>query len=171
MTHQNLEFMLERECKSNSVNVPKSPYKSHSEEIIANILDRHNIKYSYEKSTCVEDKQDKERLWYPDFYLKDHGILIEYIGRRKGEDEKNYSKRIEAKKEVYDKMGVKYMFIHPEDIWDIKEGKTRFKKDFENYFITKINEKITKGHNSKLIDANVKTGVFENYKYGSCVHN
>ncbi|MGV8151947.1 MAG: hypothetical protein ACP5OG_02610, partial [Candidatus Nanoarchaeia archaeon] len=94
----------------------KEHYKSAGEDIIAKILSRHGYDFNYEQQILVEEKRkndgEKERLWYPDFYLKDKGIVIEYAGRPK---DKDYMEGIKRKKETYEKMGLKVIIVTPYD--------------------------------------------------------
>ncbi len=54
--------------------------KSYGEMDIANFLYRNGIKYEYEKE-YEQDTRTKDRFqYYPDFFLTDYGIYIEYFG-------------------------------------------------------------------------------------------
>ena len=54
--------------------------RSQGEEQIARLLSRTGTRYLYEHPVAVLD-QEKVRIWYPDFWLPDYGILIEYFGK------------------------------------------------------------------------------------------
>lgn len=56
---------------------PYCSLKSHGEAYIIKYLDKHNIKYEYQKK--FDDLKDKSYLSY-DFYLPDYKLLIEYNG-------------------------------------------------------------------------------------------
>lgn len=54
-------------------------YKSEGERKIAALLDRRKIPFLYEKETLVEDNF-KLKIWYPDFYLPNFKVYVEYFG-------------------------------------------------------------------------------------------
>ena len=88
-------------------------YKSYGEFLIAQYLDYKNINFTYEKQIDVIDKEDMERLWYPDFYLNDLDIIIEYFGMR---GNKNYDKGIIIKKKTYKKNGYDIIPVYKETL-------------------------------------------------------
>ena len=56
-----------------------NPYKSDGEKKIGDYLQNREISFSYERPVAVVDS-GKTKLWYPDFFLDDYHILIEYLG-------------------------------------------------------------------------------------------
>ena len=54
-------------------------YKSEGEKRIGTYLQERKINFSYEKPVAVVDS-GKTKLWYPDFFLDDFHVLIEYLG-------------------------------------------------------------------------------------------
>lgn len=54
-------------------------YKSHGERKIAEYLEGRKFDFSYEKPIAVLDN-GKTKIWYPDFYLNEFHILVEYFG-------------------------------------------------------------------------------------------
>jgi len=56
------------------------PYKSAGESKIAKILKKYGIDFKYESPVTVNDQQNNLRIWYPDFYLPEYGIYLEYNG-------------------------------------------------------------------------------------------
>ncbi len=54
--------------------------KSHGEKDIANFLFLNGISYEYEKEYEVDTRTKDRAQYYPDFYLTDYGIYIEYFG-------------------------------------------------------------------------------------------
>lgn len=54
-------------------------YKSDGEKRIGTYLQKRNINFSYERPVAVVDN-GKTKLWYPDFFLDDFHVLIEYLG-------------------------------------------------------------------------------------------
>ena len=115
----------------------KDPYKSQSERIIAGMLDRQGIRFTYEDAVYVEDSSGnaKQRIWHPDFHLHDSGVIVEYVGRPADEE---YMKGIEKKMRVYEKMGVNVVWLYPEDIWETEEGNNRKREDAEENVLSKI---------------------------------
>lgn len=166
MTTQTLESKLQDHKRD--PRLEGKEYRSYSEKLIADILEKYNLNYKYEEKTLVEDKHGMERLLHPDFHLKDYGILIEYFGM-KGNPE--YDKKTKQKMETYEKMGAKIISINPEDLWEKVDGKYHIKKDFEKYLITKIVEKIKESggedKSSKLQDFLMNVKSFPNYQYKS----
>ena len=60
--------------------------KSYGEMDIANFLYQNGISYEYEKEYEVDTRTADKAQYYPDFYLTDYGIYIEYYGiNEKGE--------------------------------------------------------------------------------------
>lgn len=57
--------------------------KSYGEMDIANFLFKNGIKYEYEKEYEVDTRTEEHAQYYPDFYLPDYDIYIEYFGINK----------------------------------------------------------------------------------------
>lgn len=53
-----------------------------------------------------------------DFYVKNQNIYIEYFGLTNNED---YANKSEHKKEIYKNLGIKCLYIYPEDIKHIQD--------------------------------------------------
>lgn len=59
--------------------------KSYGEMLIANFLYQNNINYEYEKQYEFDTSDGEHGQYYPDFYLTDYNLWIEYFGvDRKG---------------------------------------------------------------------------------------
>ena len=150
--------------KPNSNGATTRPeYKSKSEGIIGRVLHRSGIRFTYEDRVYVEEsngKDEKGRLWYPDFHLDDSGVIVEYVGIP--EDE-NYMRGIKRKEEVYSQMGATVVWIYPEDIWtDDFRGK---RPDAAQNILSKIYSAVARaGRDEELRDARVDTKAF-NYNY------
>lgn len=68
--------------------------KSYGEMDIANFLYRNGIAYEYEKEYEHDTRTEDRYQYYPDFYLTDYGIYIEYFGiNEKGEVPVYFSSR------------------------------------------------------------------------------
>jgi hypothetical protein len=90
----------------------KSDYKSKAEVQIARLLDREGIAYRYEHPLAIVDR-GKTRIWYPDFYLPEYGMIVEYFGMN---DDPGYRKRTEHKMEVYRQSGIEGVFLTEEPL-------------------------------------------------------
>jgi len=82
-------------------------YRSKAEVQIARLLDRHGIAYRYEHPLAVLDR-GKVRLWYPDFYLPEYGVIIEYFGLH---GNAGYEEQTKRKIEVYENTGMDGLFL------------------------------------------------------------
>ena len=89
---------------------PSCVFRSAGERKIADVLSKYGIPYKYESPTLVEDKQQKSRIWYPDFYLPTHGMYIEFYGLR---GSPNYDSMRLKKEQVYRDMGLDDIAIDP----------------------------------------------------------
>ena len=54
--------------------------KSYGEMDIANFLYQNGIEYTYEKEYAFDTRTEDRNQYYPDFYLNDYNIYIEYFG-------------------------------------------------------------------------------------------
>jgi len=54
-------------------------YKSTGARKIAEYLKVGGIRFTYEKPVAVLDG-GKTKIWYPDFYLDDYHLIVEYLG-------------------------------------------------------------------------------------------
>lgn len=83
-------------------------YRSRAEVRIAGLLDREGIAYRYEHPLAVVD-QGKVWIWYPDFYLPEYGMILEYFGVN---GDVTYDSRTEHKMRVYETTGVEGVFLN-----------------------------------------------------------
>jgi len=86
----------------------------------------------------VIDNQGKHRIHYPDFYLPQHGIIIEYFGLY-GKD-RDYTKGAEKKKQIYKNMDIPLIPIYP----------TTLNKNWQTYLLATIRQTVSnrgKNHN------------------------
>ncbi len=65
------------------VTVQNESVKSYGEMDIANFLFQNGIKYMYEAEYPIDTRTGEYGQYYPDFYLPDYGIYIEYFGINK----------------------------------------------------------------------------------------
>lgn len=62
------------------ITVNKEKVKSYGEMDIANFLKQNGVSYVYERSYSVDTRTSEYGQYYPDFYLPDYDIYIEYFG-------------------------------------------------------------------------------------------
>ncbi len=65
------------------VTIMNEPVKSYGEMDIANYLLENGVKYVYEASYIIDTRTSEYGQYYPDFYLPEYGIYIEYFGINK----------------------------------------------------------------------------------------
>ena len=99
-------------------------YKSKGEYEIAKLLDSLGIEFEYEFPIAVVEEDGKAKLWYPDFYLKEYQVVVEYFGMY--EHNKTYKNNAEHKKEVFKSCGIQFVPIY------------HIKKDWEEYLLKSI---------------------------------
>lgn len=85
-------------------------YKSEGERRIASFLDKNEINYEYERGVLVKFPYDKQRIWYPDFYLPEFGSYIEYYGLA---GRQMYDRGIKTKEDVYTRMSLDVIPVFP----------------------------------------------------------
>ena len=83
--------------------------KSEGERQIERLLRKCGLAYRYEYPLAVVER-GKTRIWYPDFFLPEYGIIIEYAGLNGAE----YEARLRYKRAVYEEMGIPAIFLSPE---------------------------------------------------------
>lgn len=131
-----------------------SPYRSKSEEIVADVLKHNGISFGYEDALHVSQEYagGRDRTWHPDFNLHDLGIIVEYVGMS---DNEEYMQGIEKKKEVYEKMGVTVVWLYPEDLWEATDDKKygRVRDDAEENILNKIEGVVCDLQNAKSYSA------------------
>ncbi len=118
-----------------------SSYKSQGESIIANILTKYNIPFLYEHPILIKEQKENDgeklRIWYPDFWLPEYSIIIEFFGR----DDPEYMKGKENKMNAYKNLKLDCIPVYPSTI----------KADLKSYLLIKI---------KTIINSKVRT--FEN---------
>ena len=100
---------------------------SKGEQTLMNFFKKENIFYKYEYPMLIIEKDNKQRIWYPDFYLPEYGIIIEFFGMN---GNKNYDKGSKYKKEIYKSMNFTLIPVYPKTL----------KKNWELYILIKIKQ-------------------------------
>ena len=94
----------------------KIDYKSKGEYQIAKFLDSLGIEFEYEFPIAVVDS-DKTKVWYPDFYLKEYQVVVEYFGMYNYNEQ--YKDATEHKKGVFKACGIQFVPIyHTNKNWE-----------------------------------------------------
>lgn len=78
--------------------------KHDSEREVAKHLDKLSIRWIYENPIFVYDKEDRPRVWTPDFYLPELGIYLEVCGSQ------NFDYKF--RNEIYEYNSIPVVFIH-----------------------------------------------------------
>jgi hypothetical protein len=84
--------------------------KSHGERQISGFLKEEKIHFVYEYPLAITDEDRKVRIWYPDFWLPELNIIIEYMGMKGKGD---YDKANFRKKKIYNALKIDFMEITP----------------------------------------------------------
>jgi len=94
----------------------ETKFKSKGEQRIGLFLKDNSIDYQYEPAVLVNAGRQKQRIWYPDFYLPEFKNYIEYFGMV---GNRNYDQGIKTKQAVYAKARMDVVSIYP---WMFKEN-------------------------------------------------
>jgi hypothetical protein len=87
-------------------------YGSAGEKQIARMFAGYGVRFLYEHPVSVVDR-GKVRLWYPDLWLPEYCIALEYIGM---ERHNGYSPGAARRKEVFDHAGIPYLTVRSSDL-------------------------------------------------------
>jgi hypothetical protein len=126
-------------------------YKSKDEEQLALLFDREGISYNYEHALAVIDR-GKAKVWYPDFWLRDFGMIVEYFGVNGKQD---YDSQAKHKMEVYRQNGIEGLFL----------TKSCFKGDWPVRITSQI-EDILKGRMDRFYNRHKFRDLRCNYSHG-----
>ena len=87
----------------------KGEVKGPFELEVEKVLNELNLDFEYEKTLAIKDENEYERLWYPDFYLKDLNIFIE-VYCKDGDNEH----RADFKNRTYEKNKIDVIKLYRE---------------------------------------------------------
>ena len=122
--------------------------KSYGELEIANYLFSNNIKYEYEQEYKYTTINKEYQQYYPDFYLPEYDIYIEYFGIDENNKVAPYFK---------DKNGLSASDAYSESIkWKRKTHKDNNTIMIETFYYENKQEKLIANLKNKLRDHNVK---------------
>ena len=106
--------------------------KSKGERAIAEVLEKYNIPYEYEYPILIKDIHDgdteKMRIWYPDFWLPEYSIIIEFFGMNKND----YKKGVELNKKIYKQLHFDLIPVYQKTL----------EKDLKSYLLIQISKLI-----------------------------
>lgn len=122
-------------------------YQSTGEVEIAKFLDKMEIAFEYEFPIAVVEN-NKTKIWYPDFYLKEYQMVIEYFGMYA--HNKHYRDNAEFKKDVYKDCGIQFVPLYKlNQNWEEYLLKTIL--GFIDYKSKIMTKKLEKLRNSKKV--------------------
>ena len=78
---------------------------SNAEKEVADFLTEFSIWWVYEQPVIVKDEGDRQRNYYPDFYLADFGVYVEVCGAERKRD-------YERRQKIYKKNHIPVIFVH-----------------------------------------------------------
>ena len=87
-------------------------WKSRGERRIGQWLEQIGLPHHYEHPYAVVDR-GKVRVWYPDFYLPEMGVIVEYAGMN---GSNSYQACLDHKKARFNEMGVPALFLDEADL-------------------------------------------------------
>lgn len=88
--------------------------RSNGERKIARYFENHGISYEYERRLTLEG-----RKLFPDFYLPEHNVYIEFWGRIN--EDRRYRTFMCRKKELYSKHGITVVSVEPRHVQHIQD--------------------------------------------------
>ena len=105
------------------------PYKSRGEKLIAGFLKETGIKFLYEYPVIIIDDDNKIRVWYPDFWLPELSIVVEYFGMVNDEQ---YREQMKKKQDLYRKLDI--------DFIGLDTNMVQLSKNWEKFIVMRIME-------------------------------
>lgn len=122
--------------------------KSYGEMDIANFLFENGIKYLYEPSYKIDTRDEKYGQYYPDFYLPEYDIYIEYFG---------VNRSLEVPEYFTDAHGMSAQEAYRESMrWKKELHKQNHTKLIECFSYEKAEDVLLKNLKDKLSDLNIK---------------
>ena len=85
-------------------------FESAGEKRVAEFLKKKGLDFDYQKPIIIRH-DDKISIWYPDFYLNDFNIVIEYFGMV---EKFSYVKSMKYKQAIFHKEKINFISIYPE---------------------------------------------------------
>jgi hypothetical protein len=115
-----------------SVTLKGENVKSIGERTIADYFENSNIKYVYEPEAKGKFLFFNYRIGYPDFYLPDYDVYVEYWGLIDADDSltrARYVRNMKRKMAIYHQKGIKFISIYPRNLENLDWiFRTKFRK-------------------------------------------
>ncbi len=108
---------------------PGNVYKSRGETLIAEFLKEAGIKFLYEYPLIIIDDDNKIRVWYPDFWLPELSIVVEYFGMVNDEQ---YREQMKKKQDLYNKLDINFIGLDTHMV--------QLSKNWEKFIVMRIME-------------------------------
>jgi hypothetical protein len=105
-----------------SVTVRGEEVKSIAERRIADYFEKNNINYVYEQKPIFSFNFRKFKLSFPDFYLPDYDVYVEYWGLVNADDSwtrARYVRNMKRKMAIYYQNNIKFISIYPDNLEDL----------------------------------------------------
>jgi hypothetical protein len=109
----------ESEYGTPSITLTGEHVRSKAEQKVADYLTSQGVSYQYEKTAKTDGLILKEKISKPDFYLRDHGIYVEYWGLLSADDKgtrKGYKRTMKWKMAQYRKNKIKFISLYPDNL-------------------------------------------------------
>ena len=103
--------------------------RSNSERVIADYFSRSGIRYVYERPAV--ERWGFRRISWPDFYLADYGVYVEYWGLANlpdGSARSMYESSMRWKMGQYRRNGIRLVSLYPNELGNLDEV---FRQKFE----------------------------------------
>ncbi len=104
-------------------------YKSRGEKLIAGFLEEAGIKFLYEYPLIIIDDDNKIRVWYPDFWLPELSIVVEYFGMVNDEQ---YREQMKKKQDLFTKLDINFI--------GLDTNMVQLSKNWEKFIVMRIME-------------------------------
>lgn len=117
------------ELSEHGLRKQRGKYKSRGEDLIAKFLKEAGLKFHYEYPIIVIDDDNKIRVWYPDFWLPEVNIVIEYFGMVNDEQ---YREQMKKKTDLYRRLDIDFVGLDTHMV--------QLDKNWEKFIIMRIME-------------------------------
>ncbi len=92
-------------------------YKSKGEELIGKFLSEKKLSFTYERPLLI-NKSGQLTIWYPDFYLNDFNIAIEYFGM--ATEHSGYERSMKFKQAIYHQNKIDFIGVYKRNLDELE---------------------------------------------------